>query len=696
MLKRVIGVVAATAVVFSSASVILEPKTVAAATSNKSIFKKIYITSKSYIQLSDANLVTNDGGQAVSFKVLFYNGDNMALDLQDYWVRLASSGGSLYSLKLSTDDQKIKTVAPKASQTLTFYGEVGANVSWQNLVLKIVKFDFSVTGYERTVGQYSFPSGFTNSVSTASYKAIQWQNSTINARINKASISQSLTSYSVNLQLAVRNTGKFAVKVPTFEYYIRTSEGILYKLTPSNVKDGDLLQPLVLTTIKLTGSLPTSIKKSGWSLVAVQVVSDDKGTQWIPYGQFNLPIKTADTSDNSQLTQVINGSNGEYELKLSSIERLPWDQQDILAAEVQVTNKGTAAMNLPALTGQFQLNDGVTVSAKGVSNPNQIALGAGETASYIIYGTIPYTFDGTKIDLKLTESVDDQTQNDLAEFIWNEPTTSLPTIKKGQPLSISDAGRDHDIRVVKADTFENSGGKIIAVTLEQTNKNARSATLGSWTGFIKTKTGYQTVQLSKSTAAVNAGGKEQFTVWADIPSGELIDDLQLILGESLSDGKYVIKDGTPDGYANAAVFDLKDPNEIAATSDFSKISTMNYDVNIKSITANLSGTQWSFNMAATVTKNAQIDNLTNDRTWQIVIEDNASHQEVFSQNINLGKDGDAVLKEGDNYLQFKKETINPTFSDTFTLHIYEVFNGYRHELIEKSFNAYWLDSILKQ
>jgi len=646
-------------------------------------FKKaVYLTNNSYVRITDANLVQGENGKVVSFQLTYYNGGNTELNMIDYWARLYSRGGSKFNLKLTEEDSKVRAIAPKTSKTLTYYAEISDQLNWGDLILRIIKFDFNVSGYEVIKGQFAFPSNLNTSVKTTGYKPLSWKSSTVNMRIDKLTVAQSLSTNTIKLKMVMRNTGKTAVAAPQFTYYLQTAEGIQYQLTPETPQENVKLQPLILTELNLTGTVPSSIKRSGWSLVAVQQSSGEEGSTSIPRAQFMLPSGSS-SSGSSALTQVLTGESGQYELKLLSLQRLPWNESDVLAAEMQVTNLSDSSMTLPDLSATLLLDDKITVESKGVKNPNQIALAKGEKTTYVLYGTIPYTYTFKKAEVTLSNKVDNDSKEEIAKFNWNETISTVPIVKSGQSYAINLTGRSQELKVLETKTFEAGTKKLLAVTFSQTNKNARVSSLPNWTGFFKSSTGaLKAATIKESNASISSGNHELFTAWVALNADDQPEDWNLILGEGLSEGKYTEGEAKADGYAFAAEFEL---DLVDSATSFSALQTMGYSINLEYLTATLAE-KWNLELKAEVTSLPGVESFPIDRKWQIAIVDQTSGREMLKQDIEFGKETAPTLNVGSNRLSYTIDPLSLPFGSTFILNVYEVFEGGRHLLASREYD----------
>ena len=96
----------------------------------------------------------------VTYTLTYKNNDSSPLMMIDYWSKVKTKGGTLFSPKLIAKDQEKKTVAPGSTVDLTYVMKVGREVKLSDLNFLIVKWDFSQANYERTMGKFNVPASY--------------------------------------------------------------------------------------------------------------------------------------------------------------------------------------------------------------------------------------------------------------------------------------------------------------------------------------------------------------------------------------------------------------------------------------------------------------------------------------------------------------------------------------------------------
>lgn len=642
---------------------------------------EVYINSSSYVKLESADLIPSSKGNTASFTVTFYNGSNSTMNLNDYWVRLNTYSGSKYTLKQLETDKTKKTVAAKAKATLTFYSEVPENVSLNNLVLKIVKFDFSVSGYEKTVGKFMFNSTYNNEIAVNGYKSTKIGDTAVNMRINKATISKTTDSNTVKLDLVMRNTGKYSLSMPNASFYLQSTSGALYKLTAANSntsEQGITLRPSVLETINLSVVLPNTISTTGMKLIVTQTVGDAASAVDIPLGKFKIGFTTSTVSTTTQYEYV--KDEYKYLVKVSSVQRLPWNTGDNLITKVSIQNTGTKAAPYPNLTAGLYVNNSSEISTKTISLTNPISLAAKETTTLYYYGTVPGDFKLSNLKLKLYETELDK-KTELAEL--TSPTITSPkTIAVGASYLVTDNNENLIAKVDDVKIYEGENDNLYAIYLDVTNNQTRAKTTAGWSGFLEAGGNLYETKTIKTKNSINSGKKEQIIITANVPKDVDLTGATLLGGLSFNDKGIIRGDEAVDGYLNVARFAL--PAERTVTKLFSNILVGPYTIDIKTLTAYVESTKLDMDINTEVKRDNSYDAF-NKNKLIIQIEDLSTNTVIYSAPVELDTaTAKYNWKTGSNYTEFIEDPIK-YYAQSMTLNIYEELNGYKKLIVSKDF-----------
>lgn len=684
-LKRITSLLLLFLCIAVTASVI--PTASAAST----VFKKVYISKASFIQLTDASLIPSANGATASFTFTIYNGDSSAINLVDYWARLKTKGGTKYTLSIVDADKKKKAL-PKTYTTLTYYSEVGAKITLDQLVVNVIKFDFNVTGYEKTIAQYSFPKGYSNFVKAGGFKGVLINNSLVNMRIDQINVTKSTKNYNFNLTYVARNNGKFGVALPQYNYYAQTAKG-LYKLALRNKTDETLtLEPAVLNAIQLSGSIPLSIATTGWKLIVTNTVGAETNKIELPVVSFDIPFKITTTTATSIKTTFTN-DDGTYEIELGTVQRFPWNNDDNVVAELIVRNKGSVNLPLPDLSAMLIVDDSIKLQGKAVKKTGDIGLAPGTSTIISYVGSIPYNYTWSKFKLKLTQKAG-EVVTDIGELA-KSTLTPIKIVEAGSLFTQTNNGSPFNALITDVKTYSGDKAAVYAVTMELTNKQKRSGALPMLTGYFKTVDGnlYE-AKVTKATNNIKSESKDQLIVWTELPENIDKTGMQLILGEAFDDNGLLIGAGTAKGFLRAAQFNL--PAETMSSTNFNNLRVGPYIINMNRFNAWMNGSRLDIYIGSDVTKDVNFDGYTQAQlTFEL--EHEPTKQVIVSQLIDLDGKAENSLKwkAGANYSVVNKEMGDTLLWEDYTLNVYESFNGNRKKLaslpIQFSGITNWLD-----
>ncbi|WP_201002408.1 hypothetical protein [Paenibacillus glycanilyticus] len=661
------------------------------AASSSSVNKKVFVTKASYVQLTDASIVPSANGATASFTFEFYNGDSSAINLVDYWARLKSRSGTKYTLTL-LDKANKKTISPKSSTTLTFYSAVGSKVTLDQLILNFVKFDFSVSGYEKTIGSFTFPAGYNNDIKLGGYKTVKISSSNVNMRIDQNTVSKTKDNYNVNLSFVARNTSQFGVAIPEYNYYLKTSSG-LYKLKLKNTSDSNLtLEPAVLNSIRLTGSIPNTVSTSGWKLVITQKVGADNSQVELPVASFMVPFSLDTTPGTAK--QTFTDQKGTYEVELQSVQRMPWGNDDNVVAKLSIKNKESVYLPLPDLIGTMLLDENITINSQAVKNTGDIGLAPGASTTLTFIGKLPNAYNWKKFEIQLNEK--SGTEDVQVAEVTKSATTVIYSVEAGKVYTQKSIGSEMSVKVTDVRTYKGDTIDTYAVFMDVTNNQTRSKVMPQWTGYFKSASGnYYDATIQKTATSVTPGNKEQIIVYTQLPSNVSREGLQLLLGEAI-DANGLLKGttGTPTGYIRGVYFGLPTENTELTNNHAIKVGPYNIDFNYFNVFAREDILE--FDIGSKVQRDYSYDGFTQSQLT-MELEYEPAGDILWTQQIKLdGKaENSLTWNIGDNYNSFSKQVAENKYWNKYTLNVYETVNGSKKKLFSKEIQfsslINWLD-----
>jgi len=201
--------------------------------------------------INNLMLMPSTNGQIVSFIVTVKNNSNTELNFIDYWVNVSTSGGA--KITVQTANTEMKTIPAKSTKDILFYGTTANGIKITDLIIKLIKWDFTVPSYMNVLGQIKVPQRYNPSTQANSGRLMNTEGVDTSFVITQATIGKSSKYYKPEIKLSISNQDSNTVTLPDYQFYISTNNNLLYPITGNNIK-GTTLDPLVEKLRKEIGS----------------------------------------------------------------------------------------------------------------------------------------------------------------------------------------------------------------------------------------------------------------------------------------------------------------------------------------------------------------------------------------------------------------------------------------------------------
>ncbi|CAG7621583.1 hypothetical protein ACFQI7_05405 [Paenibacillus allorhizosphaerae] len=666
----------------------------------------IKLNDSSYFELKNVSLLPAQGNKTVTFTVTVNNGSSSDLLFIDYWVRLKTTTGNQISVHVLPQDKDKNRITPKSNQDISFYATVNAETELKDLIFEFIKWDFSQSSFERSIGEVKVPDDYNIVTAPGEANTIQIASNPIQTTIKKVYMSRNEKNYTPTVVLTLENVGSRSVAIPGYQYMLRTAEGYMYPLDAKGIKDLSI-NPKVKKDIDLTGSVPVTVSTEGWQLVIVQNAADLKMN--LPIAFYALPqISEPDAVDlGKEFSFTV--EDGSYTAMLNSVQRLPWEDQDILAAGLTLSNRGPEALPIPNLTGYFELDDAVKVEAKLVRTDKVIGLSPNASAQFQFVGKIPYTYEFAKVKLILQEKPEStgssgstgstSEASDLLEFVHRSELMQVPHMNVGETHKSTNIGRKTDYKIHRVVTYTGNANDTFAVELETVNQEKRSADVTKLVAHFKTLDGnVYPATVSEIKNKINPGNSALLFLSSNIPKDLDTSGMSITIGEAVTEDKLSEKDKTPDAYVNAAAFWLPEGSgEVKPTLKDLELDP--YKLTINRIYTQLDSQGVHLTFDYNLIKNMMAETNTEGRKLIIALEDEAEKIDITKEfdfkdfegtgtqggTTNVGSVSDGRFKLG-SYKDFKIDVndsdliFDLRFLKTYKLNVYDSFQGQKRLL----------------
>jgi len=658
---------------------------------------QVKVDGESYFELKNVTILPEKGKKTVTFTVSVHNESTSDLLFIDYWPKLRTKSGNEISVRIMPQDKDKNKITAKSVQDINFYATVNETTELTDLIFRFIKWDFSMPGFERTLGEIAVPDNYSIVTPVNESHRIDMGGTEVQTSIKKMFMTKNEKNFTPTIVLNMENVGSRTAVVPDYQFLIRTSEGFMYPLEAKKLKDLTI-NPKVKKEVELTGSVPVSVSTEGWQLVITQNASDLKLN--LPIAYFQLPQVSESDSVDSGKEYSFTNKKGTYTTKLNSFQRLPLEGQDILSANLTLLNKGVDSLPLPELTGHFLLDDNVKVEAKLIQTDRVIGLPVGESANFQFVGKLPYTYEFSNVKLVLQEKVGEKETEDLIEFAHRTELLTMPYYNVNETYNITNVGRNASYFVRNVKTYAGDTADIFTVQMETTNLEKRFTDVTKLVSQFKAADGsIYPATVSEIKNKITPGGKALLVLSTALPKGTQTANMSVMIGEAVTDNKFSTAKDTPDAYVNAVGFWLPMEN-FEVKNDLTNIDLLPYKLSINKINTWLSADKLKLTFNYELTKDLLMETNIEGRKLVIGLEDEKGNKSFtrefdfkdFDQvdasavtdvtkdtKIRLGKRDGFVIEEQDRDLIFKLETLK-----TYKLSIYDSFQGQKKLLATKT------------
>lgn len=443
-------------------------------------FKTFMITKKSYIQIKDIYFQYGSKEKQVYFTLTVHNGDNTTIDFMDYWTELLTSSGAKYPVKSYAGNSKSGKVTPNTSKDFTFYSQIDSKLNYTDLTFRIVKWDFSLPNYTKTIGQAKVTSNYKNSVPENAYYINNNDNNKIKTYLNAGTIFEIGTQKQIHIDLNMENIGLYEYNLPSYQFYIKTKAGLVLKLSTQAVENQTLAAG---ESIKY--SLRSSIKKSV-DLAGAQILMmalDAESKLEVPKSIYSISWAQKNnfiTAENKEAKLMVNDSNIN-----ASIVNVYADQsssQNEVTLTTRWLNKGSEAIILPKYKQEILASNGVRYPVTLSEADGDIQLIPGVEKEIIVQATLPSTLNQ---DLTLLIKQPKDEKNPL-EYV--SAAFKIPKIQAIAGVSTKTYKSDKgifEVKIKQAERLPWGNQDIINVFIDIQNKGLKAQSIPQISAILR-------------------------------------------------------------------------------------------------------------------------------------------------------------------------------------------------------------------
>ena len=627
-------------------------------------------------------------GRTVAVSVKYVNNGSSELNLYDYWLRLKSSGNARFTVKLVPNDADVNKIPANTSKILTYYSNVSSNLNLSDLSVEFIKWDWSKTNFENILGNVKVTKNDHYHVPANHKYTLETSGMPIETQVKNSLVSKNEKFYTATIKFDIRNIGNRELKLAGLQYYIVTADGILYRLEAA---EGDevTLAPRTNKELTLRGTIPSEFSDTKWKLLVSSLMSNN---DLLPISSYHLPEASVEVGTGIKKEYFFTNLNGVYYVQVNSIIRTPMDDQDIISANVSITNKSDKPLPLPELAGEFKLDDVITNEAVVVQPNKVLTIQPKSSISFNMYTLVPYTYEFTEIGLAFQQKGQSNDKETVLEIKGESTFDSIRKIAATNKYTIANVGSASEYVVRSVKSYQALTSKIVTAQVDVTNIERRSADLIDLVAYFYTSDErVYPAEISEIKEKLLPNGRAVLDVIARVPGQYNAEDAVLVLGEAVAPPSSENSTSNTLAYINPVEFVL--PKEQAEQEDLKDIDLYPYNISFEKIRSQIVYGQDTI----IIDFNYQLDTdsfvLANTENKKIVLEIKDEKNNIsFTKEYEIGKSSgensgfelgshQGRFTATDPNLVFKIQTMN----NDFKFNVYEqIAPGYKKLIATKS------------
>jgi len=529
-IKRGTATIAVATLVLASTPIVGQlPIASAAAAAEKSLSSQIVkLNSQSTISIRDVQFLMQDKGKVVAFTVTYANNGSSPIDLSDYWLRIKTKSGKSFKAYVKESDKEITSISPKTNQFITYYAVVDNATKLQDLTFQIVKWDFSVTNYERILGTIKASSKETNRVAAFKDKVMVVNNTKVRSAIKQAFVTKDQSNAYVSINYLLENVGLKPANLSNINFFIQTESNSVYKVSASELEQMSL-QPNERKITTLTVKLPVSVASK--PLALVMAINDEASKVILPVGEFLMPSLNAApvTAIGQQRSVFLSGQQVVTSIGRASLEDK--GNETGISLEYYLVNNGSDSIKVPDLEVYLRTKQNVSYPLTYTKDEGKLLPGIKKTVS--LTGDIPTNVKVEDADIVVRTA---GTDKDFGYVIGTYKTNSI--IQEGS-LGSSFALDKYSVQLNAIQRTQLEDNDMLVADLSIKNNDSISRKVPSLSGYfmvngVKVENEATAVTLDDSIT-IAPGETYNMVVYSKIPYSTTVSKITFVAVEPEKD-----------------------------------------------------------------------------------------------------------------------------------------------------------------
>lgn len=331
-----------------------------------SMGKAIKFLGESTITMKNIQLIPVHNGQILYTTFEVANQSSKELDFYPYWIQMQSKSGAKFAVSI-VDEGKGNKILPSSTQTYSYYALVPNQIAADDLVLRLIKWDFSVANYQRQIFTFDLPEKLIlRGIEQGKRQAVQVSGVPVSMALTNAQLIQGGARNQVKLKLSQINEGFRAVEVPNYEYSLQNSEGYIFPVTSNQKEEATRLLPRLESTVDLQAEIPSDLDLSTFVLVVSEAKEGLTHPFSVPISNFDLGLENQTDSGSTAVgdKHILDIAGEQVHASITDVllisDGANKNQSKVLRLGVNFENKGLKSIDLPQYEYQMQGSNGYT------------------------------------------------------------------------------------------------------------------------------------------------------------------------------------------------------------------------------------------------------------------------------------------------------------------------------------------------
>ncbi|MFW5436619.1 hypothetical protein [Paenibacillus apiarius] len=512
----------------------------------------IKLTGKSSVKLTDVNMYRQDESNILSYTLTYTNNEARSIPLIDYWTKVRTKSGTVYSSNL-TDADKDKKVIPAQSQlSVTYYAKVAKHLTVHDLNYDIIKWDFSKSNFENRIGSFQIPTGITTSTVIGGTRTVRMNDVPIKTNVDRVNIFPSDEYHYVNVAVNVLNAGVKVLENPAYKYAVKTTNGSSYVLVPDGSSKEYKLQPEEKKTLNFMTTIPKSVNVDKLELQVLQeqapAKENEAGKINLAVGTFSLP-KASDGNSGvpANKDKVITMNDAKVSTKITT----GWVNQSYFQNDITLTFMFENLSNKPVTVPKYEFE---LHGPKGFSTPiptkslESLTLKPMEKRPITLNASVSTDVGTNQLKLHMNRPGDTgekdakETASNTFKYpegIYNIPELQSMQNKTGSEYNVQHSKGNLGITIDSLQQLPWTDGNIVSAKMTIRNKESKTIQLPALEGVFKIDAAESSgkTQIVSSNGTLIIGPKEEINVYVvtKLPSYLDFTQLQIALLEKIGE-----------------------------------------------------------------------------------------------------------------------------------------------------------------